>query len=63
MCSFVWKHLFYVRLIFFMFWGKNPYFIKKSHIRPFDSASAILSIARNVVSLEILLMILVKGSL
>ena len=28
----------YVRSIFFyVFWGKNPYFMKKSHNRRFDS--------------------------
>ena len=27
-----------VRLIFFYVFGGNPYFIKKSHIMPFDSA-------------------------
>ena len=48
----------YVRLIFLSFGGKNPYFIKKSHIRRFDSL--IYSIAY----LEMfLLMILIEGLL
>ena len=46
-----------------MFRGEIPYFIKKFHVRRFDSAIKSIANLENVVSLEILLMILMKGSL
>ena len=46
-----------------MFRVKNPYFIKKSHIRRFNSAVKSIASLENVVSFELLLIILMKGSL
>ena len=49
MCSFVWSNCLYVRSIIFMFMGKIPYLIKKSHIRRFDSTIS------SIANLELLL--------
>ena len=49
MCSFVWKHQFVCQVNIFMFWGKIPYLIKKSHIRRFDSTIS------SIATLEMLL--------
>ena len=53
----------YVRSISFMFLGKIPYLIKKSHIRRFDSTISSIANLENVASLDFLLMILILGSL
>ena len=61
MCSFVWKHLIVCQVnIFFMFWGKITYFIKKKSI---FLRFVFNGLPINVISLGFLLMILINGLL